>query len=77
MAAAVTGRIINVAVVDGGVEITINRGTDQGLANDAKGTVAGVRNGAIVLKSCGARSCRAFVRATPDQVAGKSVTVGP
>jgi hypothetical protein len=75
--ATVTGRIINVAVVDGGVEITINRGTDQGLANDAKGTVAGVKSGAIVLKNCGARSCRAFVKATPDQVAGKSVTVGP
>jgi hypothetical protein len=75
--ATVTGRIINVAVVDGGVEITINRGTDQGLANDAKGTVAGVKSGGIVLKNCGARSCRAFVKATPDQVAGKSVTVGP
>jgi hypothetical protein len=77
MAAAVTGRIINVAVVDGGVEITINRGTDQGLANDAKGTVAGVKNGTVTLKNCGARSCRAFVRATPDQVSGKTVTIGP
>jgi hypothetical protein len=73
----VAGRVINVQTRDGGVEITINRGTDHGLADGAKGRVDAVKNSDFTLTSCGNRSCKAFVRATADQVGGKGVTVGP
>ena len=77
MTGPVAGRVINVSVVDGGVEITINRGTDQGLVDGAKGRVDSLKNSDFTLKACGNRSCKAVVRATPDQVGGKGVTVGP
>jgi hypothetical protein len=73
---AVTARIINVSVAEGGIDVTINRGTDHGLADGAKARVQGIKNPEVTLKSCTNRSCRAFVRATTDEVSGKSVTVG-
>jgi hypothetical protein len=75
---AVNARIINVSVVDGGVEITVNRGTDTaGVVDGVKGRVGGVKNGEITLKGCGNRSCRAVVHATQDEVNGKPVTITP
>jgi len=71
----VSARVINVAVASGGTQITINRGTDNGLAAGMSGSVTGIKSGSFTLSSCSARSCKAVVKATPDEVnkSGKAV----
>lgn len=73
-----SARIINVSVIAGGTEITINRGADHGLAPGVVGQVAGVRQGAFTLASCAPRTCKAVVKASANDLAGASkVTLKP
>ncbi|MCB9561050.1 MAG: PPC domain-containing protein [Kofleriaceae bacterium] len=64
----VSANIINVSVSGGGTQITINRGTDAGLADGRRGAVVGIKNGGFTLKNCTARTCKAEVKATVDEV---------
>jgi len=73
----INAKIINVVAVDGGVEITINRGTDNKVADGMNGRIAGLKNGKFQLRSCVNRSCKATVKATPDEVGTKGVTITP
>ena len=52
----------------GGTTITINRGTDQGVADGMQGKVTGIKQGSFTLSGCSSRSCRGVVKATPDEV---------
>ena len=63
------------AASGGGTDITINGGTDAGLAAGQSGTLAGVKNGAFTIKSCSARSCKATVKASLDEVNKSSMSV--
>lgn len=73
-----TARIINVSVVSGGTEITINRGVDHGLQNGVAGAVVGIKQGAFTLARCAPRTCKATVKATAAELAGASkVTLTP
>jgi hypothetical protein len=74
---AVQAIVISVAAGSSGAVITINAGTNAGLAAGRKGTLAGVKNGAFTLSSCGERTCKASVSATVDEVnkSGMQVTV--
>ena len=73
-----SARIINVSVVAGGTEITINRGVDHGLAPGVAGHVAGVKQGAFSLASCAPRTCKAIVKASASDLSGVSkVTLKP
>ncbi len=65
----VTAQIINVSVSGGGTQITINRGTEHGLADGRKGYVNGVKTGgSFTLTGCGARTCKGNVKASVDEV---------
>jgi hypothetical protein len=64
----ISGKIINVGVSGGGTTITINRGTDQGVADGMQGKVTGIKQGSFTLSGCSSRSCRGVVKATPDEV---------
>jgi len=65
----VKGLVIGAAAASGGsTNITINGGTDAGLAAGRKGTLAGVKNGAFTITSCSQRSCKATVKASLDEV---------
>jgi len=65
--ATVTARIINVAIVSGGTQITIGRGTSTGAADGMKGTIKGLA-GSFVIGGCNERTCTATIKATPDQI---------
>jgi hypothetical protein len=73
----ISGRIINVVGVGGGVEITINRGTAQGVSDGMKGRVNGLKNGSFTVSGCGERSCKATVKASASEVGAKSVSISP
>jgi hypothetical protein len=60
--------IINVVVSGSGSIITINRGTNHNVNNDMTGYVKGLKGASFKLSSCGERSCKATVAATPDQI---------
>ena len=59
----------------GGTDISINAGTDAGLAAGRKGSLAGVKNGSFTLSSCSARTCKATVKASIDEVNKSSMSV--
>ena len=71
-------RIIGMAVVSGGTQITIGRGTASDAKAGMKGRINGVSTGAFTLAACSDRTCTAVVTATPDQIKGSgSVTLTP
>jgi len=77
---AVNAQIIDVKVSSSGsgADIMINAGTDQGLAQGRKGSIGGVKKGgSFTLASCTARTCKASVSASVDDVnrSKKSVTI--
>lgn len=77
---AVTARIIDVKTAGNGTgaDIQIGAGTDQGLAAGRKGSISGVKKGgSFTLASCTARTCKASVSASVDDVnrSSKSVTI--
>jgi hypothetical protein len=73
--AAMNARIINVAVVAGGTQITVGRGTASGAQAGMKGKVNGLANGGFTLAACNERTCTATVAATPDQFKGAATVV--
>lgn len=68
VANVISGKIINVSVSPKGTTISINRGTDQGVANGMQGKIIGIRSGSFSLSGCTSRSCRGIVKATADEV---------
>ena len=74
--AAVKALVISAnASSSGGTDISINAGTDAGLAAGRKGSLAGVKNGSFTLSSCSARTCKATVKASIDEVNKSSMSV--
>jgi hypothetical protein len=53
-----------------GTKITIAGGTSDGLENGLSGSIKGVRNSSFKLSGCGPSTCRATVKAPPDDVRG-------
>ncbi len=70
-----SARIINIAVVSGGTQITVGRGTSSGAQAGMKGKVNGLASGAFTLTACNERTCTATVAATPDQIKGSGSVV--
>lgn len=64
----ITARIVNIAAVSGGTQITVARGTENGASVGMAGMVVGVPNGAFVLANCDARTCTAIVKLSTDQL---------
>jgi len=77
--ATITARIIGVAIVSGGTQITVGKGTATGAAPNMKGKINGLATGGFTLSSCNERTCLATVPVTPDQIkgAGGTVTLSP
>lgn len=74
---AKSARIIGMQVVSGGTQITIGLGTSGGVADGVKGKIVNVAGGEFTLEKCGARTCTAVVKATPDQIKGSgTVSLG-
>ncbi|MCX5744941.1 MAG: hypothetical protein NT062_20830 [Proteobacteria bacterium] len=73
---AVSARILAVAIVGGGTQITVARGTETGAAVGMKVSLKGISGS---LAACNARTCTAVLTATPDQIknAGSDVTLSP
>ncbi len=76
--AAKSARVIAIAVVGGGTQVTLGIGTAQEVAAGWKGKMAGVQ-GVFTLSDCNERTCKATVSATPDQIkaGGGNVTLSP
>ena len=55
-----------------GTKITIAGGTSDGLENGLSGSITGVRNSKFKLSGCGPATCRATVKASPEDVRGAS-----
>lgn len=74
----ITARIISVAVVTGGTQITVGRGTSSGASSGMSGKIVGVANGSFLLANCNERACTAVIKGvTPDQIKGSGqVTLG-
>jgi len=77
----VTARVMGLAGVEGGfTEITIGRGVQSKppAADGMKAAVSGV-SGVVTIGNCTERTCKAKVKATPDQItkAGGSVVLSP
>ena len=79
VAAVISARVIGVAIVSGGTQITVGKGTATGAAVGMKGKINGLATGGFTLASCNERTCLAVVNATPDQIkgAGGTVTLSP
>jgi len=75
---AISARIISVAIVSGGTQITVGRGTSSGATSGMKGKITGVANGSFQLGNCNERACTAVLQGvTPDQIKGSGqVTLG-
>lgn len=78
-AATISARIINIAIVSGGTQITVGRGTANGAATGMRGKITGLASGGFTLGACNERTCQAVVNVTPDQIrsAGNSVVLSP
>ena len=74
-ATVITARVIGVAIVPGGTQITVGKGTATGAAAGMKGKINGLATGNFTLASCNERTCLAVVQATPDQIKGAGGTV--
>ena len=68
----ITARIISIAIVDGGTQITVTRGTSNGAANGMGGQLKAF---SFTLNSCTETRCKAVLSATPDQIRGAGDTV--
>jgi hypothetical protein len=76
--APVSGRVVDVRVNGSSTQITINKGTNDGLKDGSKGSVVGVKSGGFETFGCGPSRCKANVSATPDEVnKSGNVTVTP
>lgn len=73
--ATLSARIIGVAIVSGGTQITVGKGTASGAAVGMRGKINGLPTGGFTLQSCNERTCLAVVQATPDQIKGAGGTV--
>jgi hypothetical protein len=69
-----TARIIAVTVVTGGTQIVIGRGTATGAVKGMHVLLKGVPGDAEITE-CNERTCKAIVRATPDQIRNAGGTV--
>ncbi|MDQ3367596.1 MAG: hypothetical protein M3680_19415 [Myxococcota bacterium] len=78
-ATTMSARIIGVAIVSGGTQITVGRGTANGAAAGMKGKIQGISSGSFTLASCNERTCLAIVGVTADQIktAGGTVVLTP
>jgi hypothetical protein len=65
---SVQAEISDVQAKGGGTIITIAGGTSDGLANGFSGSIKGVRNSGFKLSGCSSSTCRATVKAAPDDV---------
>lgn len=76
---AIQARIIGVAIVSGGTQITVGKGTATGAASGMKGKINNLPTGGFTIASCNERTCLAVVNATPDQIksAGGTVSLTP
>ena len=72
---SVKALVISANASGSGTAITINAGTDAGLASGRKGSLAGVKNGGFTLTSCTSRTCKATVKASIDEVNKSSMQV--
>ncbi len=79
VATTISARIISVAIVSGGTQITVGRGTSSGATSGMKGKITGVANGSFALGNCNERACTAVLQGvTPDQIKGSGqVTLSP
>lgn len=75
---AKSARVIGLTVSGGGTLITIGIGTANEVNSGWKGSISGVPGG-FVVESCNERTCKATVKATPDQIkaGGGNVTLTP
>ena len=72
----INARIISVAIVSGGTQITVGRGTSSGANTGMKGKISGVANGSFTLASCNERACTATIQGvTPDQIKGSGQVI--
>ncbi len=69
---SVQAEISDVQPSGSGSIITIAGGTSDGLANGYAGSIKGVRGSSFKLTGCGASTCRATVKAAPEDVRGAS-----
>ncbi len=78
VASNLTARVLSVGVSGGGTSITVGRGTESGVTDGMKARLKGI-TGAFPLSGCTARTCKATVSATPDQIkaAGSVVSISP
>lgn len=76
-----TGATVSAAVIaatangNGGTDITINVGQNDGVTAGRSGSIVGLKNGGFTLASCGQKSCKASVKATVDQVKSSKMEV--
>ncbi len=69
--ATISARIISVAIVTGGTQITVGRGTSSGATAGMKGKITGVANGSFQLGNCNPRACTAVLQGvTSEQIKG-------
>jgi hypothetical protein len=69
-AGSIMAEISDVQPDGSGTKITIAGGTADGLENGLSGSIKGVRNASFKLSGCGPSTCRATVKAPPDDVRG-------
>jgi len=62
--------ITDVQASGSGAQIVIGGGTSDGLSNGLVGSVRGVRNSTFKLTGCSSSTCKATVKASPDDVRG-------
>ena len=67
---SIMAEISDVQPEGSGTKITIAGGTSDGLENGLSGSIKGVRNSSFRLSGCGPSTCRATVKAAPDDVRG-------
>lgn len=67
---SVMAEISDVQADGSGTKITIAGGTSDGLENGLSGSIKGVKNSTFKLSGCGPGTCRATVKAAPEDVRG-------
>jgi hypothetical protein len=69
----VGGAVMKVVIAGDGTEITFTRGT--GVETGMSGRVVGLSSGGFTVGACSDRSCKAVVKATPDQIGAGKVAI--
>jgi hypothetical protein len=67
---SIMAEISDVQADGSGTKITIAGGTSDGLENGLSGSIKGVKNSSFRLSGCGPGTCRATVKAAPEDVRG-------